>query len=206
MVGVSDLNLVVSGWRRYGKDRLYFARADGSKTGWWDVLAEEGHPESPADLEALKAAVAHWQSTSAGAVADGAAVVTATDRSLTGPSAQSDDNLRVVDNETPAPGPAPTWVDLAGNEAGAEARERAIAARGGQRRSGLDLLPFSGFAQMSARGASGPTAKNGVAAQLDKVARKDPRWRFLHAIPVGDRGSDISASERPRGVFCPGRL
>jgi hypothetical protein len=30
-----------------------------------------------------------------------------------------------------------------------------------------------------------------VGAQLAKLARKDGRWRTLHAIPVGNRGSDI---------------
>ena len=41
-----------------------------------------------------------------------------------------------------------------------------------------------------------------VAAQLDKVARKDPRWLFIHAIPVGTRGSDIDhLIVGPGGVF-----
>lgn len=41
-----------------------------------------------------------------------------------------------------------------------------------------------------------------VAEQLAKVARKDPRWQFLHAIPVGRRGSDIDhLAIGPGGVF-----
>jgi hypothetical protein len=41
-----------------------------------------------------------------------------------------------------------------------------------------------------------------VAAQLAKVAKADPRWRFLHAIPVGSRGSDIDhLLIGPGGVF-----
>ena len=30
-----------------------------------------------------------------------------------------------------------------------------------------------------------------VAARLAKFVKKDPRWRSLHAIPVGENGSDI---------------
>ena len=37
----------------------------------------------------------------------------------------------------------------------------------------------------------GADGEEKVATQLAKAAKKDPRWRFLHAIPVGDRGSDI---------------
>lgn len=41
-----------------------------------------------------------------------------------------------------------------------------------------------------------------VAVQLARVARKDSRWRFLHAIPVGRRGSDIDhLAIGPGGVF-----
>jgi hypothetical protein len=41
-----------------------------------------------------------------------------------------------------------------------------------------------------------------VAAQLQRLAKKDPRWRFLHAVPVGDKGSDIDhLVVGPGGVF-----
>lgn len=41
-----------------------------------------------------------------------------------------------------------------------------------------------------------------VGAQLDKLTRKDPRWRALHSIPVGTRGSDIDhVVIGPGGVF-----
>jgi hypothetical protein len=44
-------------WRRHGKDRLYVARSDGSKIGYWDLLTDEPHPESPELAELLAAAV-----------------------------------------------------------------------------------------------------------------------------------------------------
>jgi hypothetical protein len=41
-----------------------------------------------------------------------------------------------------------------------------------------------------------------VAAQLTRLARKDPRWRFLHAVPVGEQGADIDhLVVGPGGVF-----
>jgi hypothetical protein len=41
-----------------------------------------------------------------------------------------------------------------------------------------------------------------VGAQLDKLTQLDPRWRALHSIPVGSRGSDIDhVVIGPGGVF-----
>ena len=48
----------------------------------------------------------------------------------------------------------------------------------------------------------GADGEEKVAARLAKVAKKDPRWRFIHAIPVGNRGSDIDhLIIGPGGVF-----
>ena len=49
-------------WRRHGKDRLYVTRADGSKVGYWDLLTDEGHPETPdlADLLAAAVTTSNW--------------------------------------------------------------------------------------------------------------------------------------------------
>jgi hypothetical protein len=48
----------------------------------------------------------------------------------------------------------------------------------------------------------GADGEEKVAAQLAKLARKDARWQFLHAIPVGEYGSDIDHFVvGPGGVF-----
>ncbi len=48
----------------------------------------------------------------------------------------------------------------------------------------------------------GADGEEKVAAQLAKLAKKDPRWRFLHAVEVGQRGSDIDhVVVGPGGVF-----
>jgi hypothetical protein len=92
-------------------------------------------------------------------------------------------------------------VDLAINRAGAGAREQAVAAR--------DAAPVKTvFARVLGVHTDerawriGADGEEKVAAQLARVAKKDPRWRFLHAIPVGDRGSDIDhLIIGPGGIF-----
>jgi hypothetical protein len=44
-------------WRRHGKDRLYVTRVDGTKVGYWDLLTDEAHPETPELADLLAAAV-----------------------------------------------------------------------------------------------------------------------------------------------------
>jgi len=48
----------------------------------------------------------------------------------------------------------------------------------------------------------GADGEEKVAAQLAKLVKKDPRWRVLHAVPVGENGSDIDhVVIGPAGVF-----
>jgi hypothetical protein len=48
----------------------------------------------------------------------------------------------------------------------------------------------------------GAAGEERVAARLEKLAGRDPRWRLLHAVPVGDDGSDIDhIAIGPAGVY-----
>ncbi len=93
------------------------------------------------------------------------------------------------------------WIDLSTNRAGTEARERALAAR--------EAAPVKTFFARALGVHTderawriGADGEEKVASQLSRAAKKDPRWRFLHAIPVGDRGSDIDhLIVGPGGVF-----
>ena len=38
-------------------------RSDGVKVGWWDLVGDELHPESPERLDELTRAVAGWKAT-----------------------------------------------------------------------------------------------------------------------------------------------
>ena len=92
-------------------------------------------------------------------------------------------------------------VDLSTNAPGAGVREMATSAQ-------LAAPVRSGFAR--ALGVHneerawriGADGEEKVAARLARVAKRDPRWRFLHSIPVGTRGSDIDhLAIGPGGIF-----
>jgi hypothetical protein len=190
---MSTGEITVTRWRRYGKDRLYVARADAAKLGWWDLLTDEAHPEYPADLETLSHAVDRWKADNMSL--SGPARVPA-EPPLTPESAASAAAATSADHSPQRP-----WVDLSTNRAGAEAREQAEAAR--------DAAPVRTVLARVLRVHSderawriGADGEEKVAAQLTRLARKDPRWRFVHAIPVGNRGSDIDhLVVGPGGVF-----
>lgn len=185
--------LVVNRWRRYGKDRLYVEDGAGAKIGWWDLVVDEGHPASPEHTEALSAAVGHWRTAHAPGPASPSAPSSPPELEPE-PSASSAEAEPVVV-------PARPWTDLATNVPGAEAREQALAAR--------DAAPVKTLLARALRVHNderawriGADGEEKVAAQLRKVAAKDPRWRFLHAIPVGSRGADIDhLVVGPGGVF-----
>src|SRR5680860_22366 len=215
---MSEQCVVVNRWRRYGKDRLYVTQPDETKVGWWDLTTGQGYPESSADLPALLAAVEQWNTEQ---VADADDLDTSTARSdvpdPTPPGVLADLPTAVPVPDFPAPADATTalvaapgndavpvarpWIDLTTNRAGTEAREQALAAR--------EAAPVKTFLARALGVHTderawriGADGEEKVATQLAKVAKKDPRWRFLHAIPVGDRGSDIDhVIVGPGGVF-----
>lgn len=96
---------------------------------------------------------------------------------------------------------AKPWIDLAANSPGEAARLQA--------RSAKQAAPFKmllaravGVHTKERAWRLGADGEEMVADQLAKVAKADPRWRFLHAVPVGDRGSDIDhVLIGPGGVF-----
>ncbi len=112
---------------------------------------------------------------------------------------------------TAADGSAVGWHDLLDDVAHPESPELAdqlAAAVDDWRR--VDGVPECG---RSSRGCSGctPRSGRGVSARWGRRrwrtgwqswSPKDPRWRVLHAIPVGERGSDIDhLAIGPAGVF-----
>jgi hypothetical protein len=53
-------DVTIARWRMYGRDRLYVARADGTKVGYWDLVTDTPHPEKPALVDLLEAAYVGW--------------------------------------------------------------------------------------------------------------------------------------------------
>lgn len=80
--------------------------------------------------------------------------------------------------------------DLAARRPGAEAREQAVALRRAAPVRTF-LARVLGVHTDERAWRVGADGEQKVADQLDKLIRRDPRWRVIHAIPVGDRGSDI---------------
>lgn len=209
-VNVEDL--VMTRWRRWGLDRLYVESSDGSRLGFWDLAEDAGHPDLPGLEPALLEAVTHWRQQQAVGAAPGEVAHDPADvdrsctperptEDVTAPDADAVlEESPQVHEDQPAVPPRP-WVDLATNRAGAEAREQANAAR--------DAAPVkSVFARLLGVHTDerawriGADGEEKVASQLGKVQKQDPRWRLLHAVPVGGRGSDIDhVIIGPGGVF-----
>lgn len=114
---------------------------------------------------------------------------------------------RDLPEQSPEPGTempktgAPEVEDLAQRRAGAMAREQARALKQAApvRTFVARVLGVHTDERAWRIGADGEEM---VAAQLAKLARKDPRWHFLHAIPVGENGADIDhLVVGPGGVY-----
>ena len=177
-------------WRRFGHDRLYVTAAAGTKVGYLDLRTGTAHPEAEEHAAALEAAVERWR-----AEQDTRPVTVVAE-----PVPTVEPAAPVEEAASPLAAARP-WIDLAGNRAGAEAREQALAR---QARAPIRTLLARALDVRTDERAwrIGAAGEEKVASQLARAARKDPRWRFLHAIPVGNRGSDIDhLIIGPGGVF-----
>ena len=195
---------VVQRWRKYGKDRLYVNADDGTRIGWHDVPTGEDHVEIPGREVDYRAAVARWRADAG--IADG--TVTASEQ-VTGGRAEDGEALVVIEDVVGIPvvlressvSTEPQWEDLADRHAGAMARQQALALKQAApvRTFVARVLGVHTDERAWRIGADG---EEKVAARLAKLAKKDPRWTFLHAIPVGENGSDIDhLVVGPGGVF-----
>lgn len=214
-----DAGLVVNRWRRYGNDRLYVEFPDGTKVGYWDLLADTGHPASPEHHSVLLRAVADWhagrppEKPAASVPSDPGAEPSALADKPADPDGSPDpedtrEPQRVIASATgdlpsvrPVEEPPRPWIDLATNHAGEAAREQALAARDAAPVRTV-LARVLGVKTDERSWRVGADGEEKVAAKIEKVIRKNPRWRVLHAIPVGNRGSDIDhLVVGPGGVF-----
>ncbi len=199
-------DITVVRWRRYGKDRLYVNRADGTRLGWHDLVSGDTHAEQPEWFPGVESAVAEWLAANGGCsqgsrelgpqsgVVPEQRLPEVIDEDSEGDAADAVDRVDGVDG-------VDAWQDLAGRAAGAMARERAKALK--------DAAPVRTFAARllgvhtdERAWRIGADGEEKVAARLSKLAKKDGRWRFLHAVPVGEKGSDIDHFVvGPGGVF-----
>lgn len=82
----------------------------------------------------------------------------------------------------------PAWEDIGSEPPGSAAREQALAARAAQGKVRHFLARAFDVKTDERAWRIGADGEQAVAAQLAKLG---PEWRVLHAIRVGDRGSDI---------------
>lgn len=198
------MKVSITPWKRFGHDRIY-AAVDGRKVGYRDNANGTEHPEREGDAALLTALLgAHPTAATATAPhldrgqADRGAAAATLD------NVEEHEAARVpVRSRTPQQDL--TWTDLAHNVRGQAARERASEEWEFRKaampvRAVLGRLVNVHTDERAWRiGADGEAH---VGAQLEKLARKDPRWRVLHAVPVGERGSDIDhVVIGPAGVF-----
>lgn len=163
-------------WRRYDHDRLYVITTGGAELGWWDLGADEGHPSSPELMELVAVAVREWRADETEEIAPESSTVA----------------------EAPAEEP---WDDLALSTPGERARAQAQTYKEAHPVKTMlqRVLAVHGDERAWRVGADG---EESVAKRLERVAKRDPRWRFLHSIPVGQRDSDIDhVAIGPGGVF-----
>lgn len=224
MLHVSDL--VVKPWARYGHDRLYVQTADGTRLGHLDnktgatVLENEAHRDAfNAVLAAHRAGtttpsvapVIPTQTTSP-AVEEPAVPEVAQDPALPAPApvpapappptvkraAEPVAAPTPVIEPTDEPTDEPDWTDLAAIRAGAAAREQALALK--QAAPVKTFLARALGVKTDERAwRIGADGEEEVAARLRKLGDD---WKVLHAIPVGENGSDIDhVVIGPGGVF-----
>lgn len=217
---------VVRRWARFGHNRLYAATPGGTNLGYFDLATGRFHSDDMSNLPLLRAAIEdHFanqpQAAPAAPISPPPPVASATPPTSVTTMAPAMTPVPAPVTAS-APGQAPGlpsnlsgssagspgseavsagtgWHDLADVRPGAAARERAIAEREAQGlvRHVLARLLDAKTEERSWR--IGADGEEFVAAQ---IATAGEGWRALHAVRVGDRGSDIDhVVIGPGGVF-----
>lgn len=180
---------VVRPWARYGHQRLYAETPGGTALGYLDLKTGRYHSDDLSNLPLLKHAISEH-------LASGKSKLS------TSPPPPAPSPSEAREATTPAePGPdsPPGWVDLSATQPGAAARERALAEREAQGWLLHGLARLSGARTQERAWRIGADGEQAVAEQLGKLG---PQWRVLHAVRVGERGSDIDhVVIGPAGVF-----
>lgn len=202
--------LEVVRWRRYGKDRLYVNGSDGHKVGWVDLLTGERTLTDPASEQAFIAAVDNWCAASAttpvAAHVDPASTAS-TPHAVAepaGPTTVTTAEPSPVPKGLSTPGSASLpWHDLAVHAPGQAAREQALrqlSAMKERTRVGTFLARAFDMKTDERAWRVGANGEETVGGRLEKLAKHG--WHVLHAVPVGQRGSDIDhVIIGPGGVY-----
>ena len=179
--GVTERGLRVERWRKYGKDRLYVNDSTGRRIGWVDVSTGASTIEVPEQRSQFEAAIAEF-SAGSGELAGRANSEPDVEKAPTsfGP---------VLADTAKASAP---WRDLALNQPGERARviaEAELALMKGRSRIGTFIARAIDMKTDERAWRVGAGGEETVGAKLDKL--REHGWHVLHAVPVGNKGSDI---------------
>lgn len=188
----SVTQLIETRWTRYGKDRVYVKTPDGAEVGHVDLVARTVVAKLPGHEADLQHCLARW-SGGAEPASDGAPDAAPT-------PAPAGPEMQTPKLAAPAPSSAAddTARDLAANVAGAAARNKRdeVNAQAPVMNMIARVLGVKTDERAWRVGAKG---EEKVASELAKLG---PAWRMLHAVEVGENGSDIDhVVIGPPGVF-----
>ena len=191
--------LTVKRWTRYGKDRLYVNLPDGSRVGWLDLQTGKSTLDRPELSAKFERAVSRYRGgddpldqgeslTSVGGecAPDAPKSQTLTPLQTHAPSDQEPFAIRI------------DWRDVGARRAGEAVAEQAAAER---KAAPVRTMAARLFGVHTSERAwrVGAAGERKVASRLEQLGES---WQVLHAVPVGDRGSDIDhVVIGPGGVF-----
>ena len=175
-------HLVETRWTRYGHDRVYLKTADGNQIGHVDLKSGSVTVEIEEFAGALDECRDRWVKRATLPPPTGSAVDPPASAPLVAPA--------IIDSPPPR--------DLATNAAGSAAR-----AQRDEVNAEAPVLNFVarvlGVKTNERNWRVGAKGEEKVAKELQKLG---PHWRVLHAVEVGDRGSDIDHIViGPAGIF-----
>jgi hypothetical protein len=198
---------VVRRWARYGHERLYAETPGGTALGYLDVKTGRFHSDDLSNLPMLQKAVADHLAAGQPPPSSPPSPPSLLSPSLPPPPPTSALEQRCLDAGVDA-GSAELvsiepvragWRDISDTVAGAAARERALTERAAQGRVRHVLARIVGAHTDERAWRIGADGEQAVA---DELANLGPPWRVLHAVRVGEKGSDIDhVVIGPGGVF-----
>lgn len=183
---------IVRRWARYGRERLYAETPGGTALGYLDLQTGRYHCDDLANLPLLEKAVSDHLAAKQ--------PVTSPESGSEPVQHPSDASHRLLPGQPTIQASAePEWADISGTQAGAAARERAVVERAAQ---GRVLGAVARFVGAKTEERAWRIGADGEEAVADQLAKLGSGWRVLHAVRVGNHGSDIDhVAIGPTGVF-----